>query len=631
MSFIRRFWAQRMVSVGAYLPGADPFISQHHGLGYDYTSGRYILTPHAAARVILVDGTTSVSGQVHHVADLAAGKALQRAGAYGDWLLLPAGGTTMGVYGAWPGNRSASGLNAAYPAVLGTFDPTDPANPAKWLKGRHKFDASGGGPSQLLVNAISNTLDDIAIVGITFRAGLRDEGSQVAMLWLTGGTGLLFDDVVFDRVMSNIQGGAVPAQAPLVAADTSAFIRNVTYNRCGFAYHNSRDAARDGGSFDSRISGLRYQSCINHHGGWSEDHTRATPSWYSNATSGTIACDGIKTIFDFAAAKAHTANTPDPVLIRKVLRSTGAAVNLVAGADYTVAYFETNPVTTGFVVTLLGAPPSSDYDIKLYPRSAGPDIYKHNWYISDEVLDVALIDNIGSWDSCNAKWTGGQYVVRRHTEVRSPMGFIWAAYGNNSWTWPAGGTMDCSDYLQFESCDCNTDVGWVRGTGPWMLMGQSGTRFHNGVLLNQSGGGDKRGIDITANGTTIVSTGVVSNSIFANWRFAPAELTPTAANAARTFDGNVWDEPTSGTNVNRAGLADTDLRDAIAVSLTRNVHTTFRAGQGIPVTVDADPLVTEDRVLAYMARNPAERQWNSLLRTHMLAPIWAAGWGAPLD
>lgn len=630
----RAFWNRRFIQAGAVLPGLNPNLSTFHGLGIDPIEERYLFSPHPTARVIIVDGTTSNSGQIYRAATVAAGKALMRPGPYGDWLLFPEGGVSTTLIGEWPYlyvnptySILASGIDANYPALIGTFDPTDPTNPAKWNSREpnkfFKFDARGKGRGTgMLYDNRSVGGHFRAVVNIYFEAGLRDETSWVGMI-NRDANGVVYDGCVFDRVFVQHQtaGGTVNTGIAVPDWDRTPLLKNITFNRCGFLYHNSSSDGRQGNTFESGISYLSYQSCVNHHGGWSEDHTRDTPeAYYQKAL--VMTGDGVKTVFSMPTLKAHTANMTGSIFAMSAKNASSATVAYTEGTDYTVSFTRTDPITTGFTVTF-AVPLPAGYTFSLTPMSAGPDIFKHNWYIGATPDGVRLYNNIGSWDSCNAKWASGLFYVTNHTEVHSPMGFIWVPYNGapNKPDWPENGRIECDGYLQLGvTRDLNRSNGLIRGHGPWITNGGPGTFFKNGVMLSNNGVAGVNGIDVTAaDGCT--STAVISDTIFAEWRFAASELTPTATNTTRFFERMIWDEPTAGTNVNRATMTNTTMRNAIAQCLLLNVHTTFRIEQNIPVTVDADDLVTEDRVLAYMARNPTLKHWNKLLRAHMLSPL----------
>jgi hypothetical protein len=628
----RSFWHRRFLALGGAVTGLSPMLSTYHGLGIDPVSEQYIFEPHVNARVILVDGTTSSTGQIYHAATLAAGKALMRPGNFGDWLLFPAGGVTTTLIGEWPylyPSTLAGGVDAQYPALIGTFDPTDPLNPTKWNKGeRFKHDARGKGKGVGILydqRSIAGTITNRVVVNQYFEAGLRDEGCWVGATIGTGG--LLYDGCVFDRVVARHQtpAGAVNTGVAVPNWDRGPLFKNLTFNRCGFAYHNSPTDGRSGNTFEACVSFLSYQSCINHHGGWSEDHTRATPDAYSQQAAGTAVNDGVQLVFNFPNVYAHSLNTPNPVEVRRTLKTnSGVFTTLVAGTDYTLSFTRTDPITKGFTVTL-AAPMANTHNVVIVPATAGADIYKHNWYIGAAPDGVVLYNNIGSWDSCNAKWASGLFFVKDHTEVHSGMGFIWIPYNGAAYKsdWPANGRFECDDFLQLGTIPyINTFSAVPRGHAGWITNGGPGTYFRNGVFLSNNGQAGTNGILVSSeDGCT--ATCEVSDTIFANWRFDAAELTATANSglATRYFNRMIWDETSGGTNVNRATMTDTAKRDAIAQCLLRNVHTTFRIEQNIPVTVDADDMVTEDRVLAYMARNPTLKHWNKLLRAHILAPL----------
>lgn len=533
--------------IQAMLASMYPQYSLAHGLGVDYSTGRYILNPHSSARRIIVDGTTSnPSALVFHVASYAAARAKLRTG-MGDWILLKGGQTDTGLIGDIGNGSTAifSGLNAQYPAVLGTFDPSDAENPAKWNTLQHTQDATGAGHDTTLLRNFNNPHADVAIVNQTFIGGKDDATCGLLFLGAAGSTGdrFLMERCILDGVYHYMQGKSTSVTGSMASQSVDDLVHDVTYNQCSFAYGNGWNGDRNGNCYAYMVKRLRFQRCINHHNGWGRGMTRSTPQW----------------------------------------GDTSPAYDSAAGA--------------------------------------GPDSFKHGSYISDYIDDVQFVDCINSWDASNAKLTGGNWHLKDLVEVRCPMGFIWAAYGNAAAAWPAGSILTCDNHLMIGSADItDLEVSERRGWGPYMIGCVTGSRYSGGILLNQDNpsSSNRRALTCTSDpGNNIATVLDMRNCILGGWG---AQDQSAGTNVTKSFSHNIWDDSATGTNKNRTALG--AQAAGITAAMARNVHTTFRQAYSelSGVTVDGDPLVTERNVMDYLVSHP-EINWHKRFREHFAGPM----------
>jgi hypothetical protein len=598
-----------------------------HGFGVN-SRGYTILKPDTANRIILVTGSTVAAdaNRVQQVTTLAVGLGLVRTD-FGDWILLPAGGSTTSKVDLGMEKR---GKSQNYPTVMGTFDPADPYNQAKWNKGpRFVFNQSADTTGLPVVRFWNTGQRDVVFTNLKWLAA-KEQAGQAAISIIAKSDRLLFENCVFDGLnviasynIANPAGTSIESQAD------STFNLDTTFNKCSFAYGNSKEGGNGGSFFAGRTRRLRLIDCIDHHGGWSRGHTRMTQKWQGPASVAISAVSSSGT-----TATALTSNTTG-LIVGEYIKISGVTPTsyngyfVVSAVNPGISFSYTFPgngdaTATGTSITYI-RPEINGYSHLL---GAGPNLFKHGLYVGDNCDGITIIDLISSWDASNPKLTGGNYYVDNLIQVRAPMGFITDPNGNDGTEaqWPSNSKLVFRNHMMIESADINDrNAEDRRGWCASLLAQGTGSDYAGSVSLRITTptNGNRTGIDGDANGSPGPSVVNVRDAIAieTGTHFTKANAAGAVSKSLLRMITDNANPVTGSTNVVRTA-APAHMQAGITAALARNVHTTFRLSTPLlaSVLVGATDLDTELAVCDYMADNP-EHPWSAMLAAHLRSPV----------
>jgi hypothetical protein len=589
---------------------SNPTFSTKYGYG-NLANNRVDLRP--TQKRILIDGTTSTNGNYYHVATWAAAKAVY---ASGDWILFEGGATSTQTMTL---TSMTGGTSAQNMMVVGTFDPADAENDAKFNTLKHTIDWSAEAADSTPFQAFT-AISYVAIVNIKF---VSDANSQAAnMGWLARNTNyIIFENCTFDGIAIAFNNYLIGQITSITSVGTTATVM--------LPVANANLANGD----TVAIRGCTGGTAANYNINASITVTDSTHFTYTIADAGDVAASGSPTYYA-AATKYADAELMSDITFRYCGLMYGSdEINERSGHFFAQGiqrlYFE------GCIDFHGGWARGVTRATAGITGGVGPDIYKHGLYISDNSDDVRLFDTITAWDSSNPKLTGGNYQLQNYVNIRSPMAFIYDANTSNTYNmaWPSGSVFKCDNMLQVHTDDLNTADAAYRGWAPNIYQAASGSYFKNGLLVNNDSpnSSNRQGMVIGANGTTTATAVTIDETVWLNWNYQSTNTTPDAYTTI-TFTNNVWDNATSGSNSILTDMsAAYQARAADTEALT--VHTTLR--QAFPdwfsgVSVGGTNLETEANLLEFICNNPfpgdvhedsTVRSWATLFQYHWRAAL----------
>lgn len=239
------------------------------GLGSD-ANGIPILTKDANARYIYWnpthgnarDSNAGTSPDAPKATLKSAWEALRNG--TGDWLLMAQGATNSNGFGGSLAARS--GLNARYPIVVTTYDPS---NPATLRQGSVRFETGATSGEEGLIDLYNFTGQNIVFENIDIVNSNASGGgfSGLRILNFPGREQIynaLFHNVRLIRFQATLQSGDTVAEAP--------HIKNVIFRHCVFALSAGQ------GMYMWDTEDVTIEDSIFYHNGWSADGTRDTAS-----------------------------------------------------------------------------------------------------------------------------------------------------------------------------------------------------------------------------------------------------------------------------------------------------------------------------------------------------------------
>jgi hypothetical protein len=265
------------------------------GLGTD-SSGVPVLEKHANARYIYWNPSDPNANDANAGTDptrpkrtpASAWSAL-RSG-YGDWLLMAQGATYSGGFGSL---ADRSGLNAQYPIVVTTYDPSDPTNVSKMRQGKVTM---GTDPTERIIQIYNFSGQYIVFENLdldrNFSSAQIPEAIYILHYQNSGTKPLyvLFHNVRALRMQVTLQGDS----------GSGARVDGVIFRHCAFAYSSQPSSASGHaqGMYMWYTGDVTIEDSIFYHNGWSNDGTRDTAShtpdiykhnaYFGDKTYGTI-------------------------------------------------------------------------------------------------------------------------------------------------------------------------------------------------------------------------------------------------------------------------------------------------------------------------------------------------------
>lgn len=580
---------------------ANPTFTTKHGYG-NLANNRVDLRP--LGKRIIIDATTSTNGNYRHVANFSAAKAIYAAG---DWILFPGGQTsTVPLDFNWIG---PGGLSAQNPTVIGTFDPADKENDAKFNTLRHTIDVSGQGET----SPIQWTQTDksyVAVVNFIFKR-VPAEASSCGLTFLGQNCNYwLLENCTFDGVNLTAQSQPNLALTGITSVGTLA--------TATLAVSNSLMQTGDKVAM-----------------------TDATPSAYNGTYTITVV-DSTHFTYTFAggvgASTVHgTYNPPynrisdDQTRTDMTIRFCGimaAGSGLINGNAGNMYFSGVRRLRFEACVDFCGG--ISRGVTRSTPFvSGGPSLYKHGMYIDDYTDDVKIMDTLCAWDACNLKLTGGNYYIQNMVTIRSPMSWIYAATTSNhaNTSFAASSLFRSENHLAVHSDDVSVLAGeeTPRGSGPSIYHAAPGSYYKNGLLLNQDNPTtvNRLGVTCSGNGLPYTTQLLIDGCVFGDW-VQDTAASPDAYTTI-TFTNNVWGNATAGSNTLVTAM-DAGFQARLTAAKALNVHTSLRTAFPAylgSVAVGGSNLATEFNVVEYMAYNPIPSadpavlsSWAALVQYH---------------
>lgn len=239
-----------------------------NGVGSD---GFASLPLHSGAKYIYLNssiGSDSNSGLTNALPVATTSKAttLVTAGA-GDQILVAQGTTYSASITEFTGH---SGLSAAYPTVMQSYDSADPTNTAKY--GR-----ATGSNRPVFTNSFHSpvfahgAINFIAFRGLDFNPG-NVEGAVIDLLSGAFNVSyILWENCRFQYIMANIQGQAATPSLKYIFRLCSGHGQ----------WHSSGD---EQWIFSDYLDGLTVEDCVSYHSGWKEGASRSDTAANGGAT-----------------------------------------------------------------------------------------------------------------------------------------------------------------------------------------------------------------------------------------------------------------------------------------------------------------------------------------------------------
>ena len=355
--------------------------------------------------------------------------------ASGDQVLLAEGSTFNEVM---PWLAFKGGFSAAYPTVISSYDPNDPANTDKYGRGdqRGARPILTGNPAtdvnQGLVSG--GTFAYIAIKGLDFNPG---NVSGAGLVFRGFGSYLLFENNIFRYTGLSYDSGDYPASPTA----QHVIVRNNSF------YGMWSTGGRTGGFYVSGVNGPTVEDNVFYHCGWKIGANRDDDPSIGGATV-------------FSHSYYIQTNTTNAI-VRRNLSADGAGDGGIARGDsvFTENLFIDNPAAIG-----LGGGPQYNVD---RPNGVSFDA-SYNAILGD--ADVTSTHQLG-W-AINT--TNGQSGSRVHHNLiirsRNPLGPEMSGFSNNA-------AFNQPSYAQY---DHNVMYQWVAVTGQvyWPACGSFLAQCH---------------------------------------------------------------------------------------------------------------------------------------------------------
>lgn len=271
-----------------YVDPANPTFETTWGSGNNSTTKRTILAPQH--KRVIIDGTTSSNGNYYHVANLAAAKNL--AFTPGDWWLLPGGGTTTGATGEFvcAGAVGIKGVSRTDMFVLGTFDPADKENDAKYNTLRHTFDMTGSGvDAQVMYCNRAVAMQFVSFQNLTFKATDNEAGCNVTFGIQPGFSDWLVENCIFDHVTTSFEGLRW-VSGTMASQPAGNSFNNLTWKLSTWSYASGSQGGHQGNRYHDMVRNMRSERCLNYHGGWGNTITRSIVGFGDPGAPTTLGC-----------------------------------------------------------------------------------------------------------------------------------------------------------------------------------------------------------------------------------------------------------------------------------------------------------------------------------------------------